>query len=194
MPENSKDQPLLINKNERESSLGPDLAGESMTVQEIRIWMISKIVEVIGLEPSEIGIWEPFTAFGLVSKDVIVLTAELEAWLGRRLSPTVLYNYTSIGALAQHLAGESEPVDQDRQSSGTQQSGAEPIAIIGLGCRFPGASDPESFWQFLREGGDAITEVPPERWDSRTFYDPKVGVPGKMNTCWGGFLKQVDQF
>ena len=194
MPESSKDQPLMINKNERESPLGRDLAGGSMTAQEIRTWMISKIVEVTGLEPSEIGIWEPFTAFGLVSKDAVSLSGELEAWLGRRLSPTLLYNYSSIGAVARHLAEEPEPVDPGRQSSGTQQRGAEPLAIIGLGCRFPGASDPESFWQFLREGGDAITEVPTERWDPQTFYDPKVGVPGKMNTRWGGFLKQVDQF
>jgi thioester reductase-like protein len=70
----------------------------------------------------------------------------------------------------------------------------EPIAIIGIGCRFPGAKDPESFWQLLRNGVDAITEVPKERWDLDTFYDPEPGTPGKMNTRWGGFLEQVDQF
>lgn len=39
----------------------------------------------------------------------------------------------------------------------------EHIAVIGIGCRFPGASDPEAFWNLLRDGVDAITEVPPER-------------------------------
>jgi len=68
------------------------------------------------------------------------------------------------------------------------------IAIIGIGCRFPGAKDPESFWQLLRNGVDAITEVPKQRWDIDKFYDPEPGTPGKMNTRWGGFLEQVDQF
>ena len=70
----------------------------------------------------------------------------------------------------------------------------EPIAIIGIGCRFPGANDPESFWQLLRNSVDAISEVPKERWDIDAFYNPKPGTPGKMSTRWGGFLEQVDQF
>ena len=70
----------------------------------------------------------------------------------------------------------------------------EPIAIIGIGCRLPGAKDPESFWQLLRNGVDAITEVPKDRWDIDAFYDPEPGKPGKMSTRWGGFLERVDQF
>jgi len=70
----------------------------------------------------------------------------------------------------------------------------EPIAIVGIGCRFPKAKNPESFWQLLRNGVDAITEVPPERWDIDAFYDPQPATRGKMNTRWAGFLDQVDQF
>jgi malonyl CoA-acyl carrier protein transacylase len=70
----------------------------------------------------------------------------------------------------------------------------EPIAIIGIGCRFPGANNPEAFWQILRDGVDAITEVPPDRWDINSFYDPEPAKLGKMNTRWGGFLEQVDHF
>lgn len=70
----------------------------------------------------------------------------------------------------------------------------EPIAIIGIGCRFPGAKDPEAFWQLLRDGVDAITEVPANRWDIESFYDPDPAQSDKMNTRWGGFLDQVDQF
>src|SRR5437762_9065692 len=56
----------------------------------------------------------------------------------------------------------------------------EPIAIIGLGCRFPGgASHPQAFWELLCRGVDAITEVPAERWDARRFYDPDPDKPGK---------------
>ncbi|MBV8882509.1 MAG: polyketide synthase, partial [Chroococcidiopsidaceae cyanobacterium CP_BM_RX_35] len=70
----------------------------------------------------------------------------------------------------------------------------EPVAIIGIGCRFPKAQNPDSFWQLLRKGVDAITEVPSDRWDIDAFYEPQPATPGKMNTRWGGFLEQVDQF
>ncbi|MDJ0734083.1 MAG: type I polyketide synthase [Nostocaceae cyanobacterium] len=70
----------------------------------------------------------------------------------------------------------------------------EPIAIVGIGCRFPKAKDPQSFWQLLRNGGDAIAQVPKERWDIDAYYDPNPETPGKMSTRWGGFLEQVDWF
>lgn len=70
----------------------------------------------------------------------------------------------------------------------------EPIAIIGIGCRFPGADSPEAFWHLLRHGVDAISEVPPDRWDIDAYYAPEPATPGKMSTRYGGFLKQVDHF
>ncbi|GAB1545493.1 hypothetical protein NUACC21_81690 [Scytonema sp. NUACC21] len=70
----------------------------------------------------------------------------------------------------------------------------EPIAIVGIGCRFPGTNNPKSFWHLLQNGVDAITEVPSDRWDINAFYDPDPLKPGKMNTRWGGFLEQVSQF
>lgn len=70
----------------------------------------------------------------------------------------------------------------------------ESIAIVGVGCRFPKAEGPEEFWKLLQNGVDAIIEVPPDRWDADTYYDAQPATPGKMNTRWGGFLDQVDQF
>ncbi|MCA9978344.1 MAG: hypothetical protein KC413_21435, partial [Anaerolineales bacterium] len=71
----------------------------------------------------------------------------------------------------------------------------EPLAIVGMGCRFPGgANDLESFWQVLVDGLDVITEVPPERWDIDAYYDPDPDAPGKTYTRWGGFLENVDLF
>ena len=70
----------------------------------------------------------------------------------------------------------------------------EPIAIIGLGGRFPGAPDPESFWQLLRDGVDATSEVPASRWDIDAYYDPNKEVLGKMYTRRGGFLSEIDGF
>jgi myxalamid-type polyketide synthase MxaB len=71
---------------------------------------------------------------------------------------------------------------------------AEPIAIVGLSCRFPGAESADAYWSLLRSGGEGITEVPPERWDIDSYYDPDPDAPGKMSTRFGGFLKNVDQF
>jgi acyl transferase domain-containing protein/SAM-dependent methyltransferase len=76
-----------------------------------------------------------------------------------------------------------------------ERARTEPIAIVGLGCRFPGgAESPEAYWQLLREGTDAITEVPPERWDVEAYYDPEPDSPGKLATRHGGFLSRVDAF
>jgi myxalamid-type polyketide synthase MxaB len=71
---------------------------------------------------------------------------------------------------------------------------SEPVAVIGMGCRFPGAPDPAAFWELLRRGGDAISEVPADRWDIDAYYDPDPGKPGMMYTRWGGFLKEIDGF
>ena len=70
----------------------------------------------------------------------------------------------------------------------------ESIAIIGLGCRFPQAENPEAFWHLMSNGRDAITEIPPDRWDVDEFYDPQPATSGKMNTRSGGFLSQIDGF
>lgn len=70
----------------------------------------------------------------------------------------------------------------------------EPIAIIGMGCRYPGANGLAEFWTLLRNGVDAITEIPPTRWDIDEFYDPDIATPGTMQTRWGGFLDGIDQF
>jgi acyl transferase domain-containing protein len=77
----------------------------------------------------------------------------------------------------------------------SHNSGKQPIAIIGIGCRFPGgANSPQAFWKLLRDGTDAITEVPADRWNLRTFYDSDREKPGKTYTRWGGFVEQIDQF
>jgi amino acid adenylation domain-containing protein len=76
-----------------------------------------------------------------------------------------------------------------------QTGSKEPIAIIGIGCRFPGkADDPEVFWRLLDGGVDAITEVPPDRWNSKRFFDPEAGKPGKTHARWGGFVEGIDAF
>jgi len=71
----------------------------------------------------------------------------------------------------------------------------EPIAIVGMACRFPGLGcDIEGYWQLLKDGVDAIRKVPPTRWEVDAYYDPNPEIPGKMYTREGGFLNEVDGF
>lgn len=70
----------------------------------------------------------------------------------------------------------------------------EPIAVIGIGCRFPGIHDLTTFWEVLEKGMNTITEVPKERWDIEKWYDENPEAPGKMNSRWGGFLDNIEKF
>ncbi|TVP47769.1 MAG: acyltransferase domain-containing protein [Gemmatimonadales bacterium] len=89
---------------------------------------------------------------------------------------------SSIRALRSRL----QAVDSDRR---------EPVAIIGLGCRFPGgANSPAAFWKMLREGADLITEVPAARWDAEALFSPDFQDRGRMNTKRGGFVEAPDLF
>lgn len=72
--------------------------------------------------------------------------------------------------------------------------GHEPIAVVGLGCRFPGAPDPAAYWRLLDEGREAIREVPADRWDVDQWYDANPDAPGRIATRSGGFLDRVDGF
>ncbi|WP_316173209.1 beta-ketoacyl synthase N-terminal-like domain-containing protein, partial [Bradyrhizobium sp. SZCCHNRI2049] len=71
---------------------------------------------------------------------------------------------------------------------------AEPIAIIGMSGRFPGAADMAAFWRNLVEGRDCISEVPPERWDWRQYHGDPNQEPNKANVKWGGFIDGVEEF
>ena len=70
----------------------------------------------------------------------------------------------------------------------------EPVAIVGIGCRFPKASGPDAFWRVIRNGVDAIAEIPRDRFDVDALYEQTPGTPGKISTRWGGFLDGVDLF
>ncbi len=76
-----------------------------------------------------------------------------------------------------------------------EQAKREPLAVIGLGCRYPGGvNSPQSYWQLLRDGVHAVTEIPPDRFDINAYYDPDHTTPGKVTTRWGGYMSDVDKF
>ncbi len=86
-------------------------------------------------------------------------------------------------------------LDLRDQLNAVERRRNEPIAVVGMACRFPGgANDPEAFWRLMRDGVDAMEDVPLERWDSKLFFDEDPEAAGKMYTRVGGFLRNIDQF
>jgi acyl transferase domain-containing protein/acyl-CoA synthetase (AMP-forming)/AMP-acid ligase II/acyl carrier protein len=158
---------------------------------QVQSWLVGLIAERAGLEARAIDSRRSLTSYGLGSLEAVEITAELEKRLGRQLSPTLAYEYPNVNALVEYLTSERRDSDLSVELKSTDH---EPIAIIGMGCRFPGAKSPAAFWELLRNGVDAITKVPADRWNVGTLYDPTLASSGTMNTCWGGFLEKVDEF
>jgi myxalamid-type polyketide synthase MxaE and MxaD len=84
--------------------------------------------------------------------------------------------------------------DLRAQLDAVQARETEPIAIVGMSCRYPGCADLASFWRLLLEGRDAVTEVPADRWSLDAFYDPDPSRPGKMTSRWAGVIDRLDEF
>lgn len=162
--------------------------------EEIQAWLIQKIAGILEVDPVSIDPRQPFTSYGLGSVQAVSLTGDLETFVGRRLSPTLAWDYPTVELLAKFLAdGSPQPQPTTLPPAPAPAARTEPIAIIGLSCRFPKAPNPGAFWELLKGGVDAISEVPPDRWDVNAFHSPDPD-PGKMTTRFGGFLEDVDLF
>ncbi len=160
--------------------------------QAIEAWLVTKIANLLKVAPRQIDTSEPFARFGLDSVAAINLSGELAAWLDKDLSATLVYDYPTIEALARHLAGDKPT---PKVISGTHNRLTnEPIAVIGMSCRFPGAPDCESFWQLLHDGVDAIGKVPSDRWNMDGYDNQAFNAPEILPARYGGFLQGVDRF
>ena len=165
---------------------------ESYSAEAIEKWLVEKLSNLLGVDSREIDVREPFASYGMGSTEAVSLSGELADWLGRKVPADLAYEYSTIETLARHLSGTT-----DESPSGLddhREVDSAPIAIIGIGCRFPGSSGPQAFWQSIRDGIDAISEVPADRFNISEVYDPDPTIAGKINTRWGGFVEQVDQF
>ena len=166
----------------------------SPTVEALKTRLLEQLAECLGLEARSIDPHERFSRYGLTSLLAARLLAGLATSLGRPLAPTLVWDHPTVDALARHLAGEpSAPTSRPRRAEAPRPQD-EPIAVVGLACRFPKASGVRAYWRLLCDGVDAITEVPQERWDLESLYDEDPAAPGKVRTRWGGFLEQVDRF
>ena len=182
------------------------------TRAEIARALTEAVAARLKVPAEEVDPRQPIAAYGLQSVDMVGLVGELERLTGVELPATLVWEFPTVDALADFLGGAA-PAAPARAAGGaaerTSRTGAaaDPagngggaehgleIAIVGIGCRFPGGVDgPESFWQLLCEGRDAITEVPGDRWVLEDHLDADPSAPGKTNTRWGGFVDRIDRF
>lgn len=164
------------------------------SADDIQEWLIEQIARKLRIDPEKLDPREPLARYGLDSLSAVQTAGELESWLGRPVSPVLIYDHPTIESLACYLARDVETVQSSNVAQTESRNPSSDIAVIGIGCRFPGANGPMAFWNLLRDGVDAISEVPADRWDVDDYFDPDINKPGTMNTRWGGFLKEVDRF
>ncbi|MEK6223166.1 MAG: AMP-binding protein, partial [Chloroflexota bacterium] len=186
---------ITIPDNENETSAESVKRHEkSSRMLEIEAWLVNHIAGELKIGKHKINVVVPFLDYGLDSVQAVSLAGELEIWLDRTIPPTLAWDYPNIEILAQYLVGEELPQpNQINTQAVVKEIKNEPIAIIGVGCRFPGADNPDEFWDLLKDGVDAISEVPDDRWHSDAYYEEEH-AKGKMVTKWGGFLKNVKDF
>ncbi len=166
--------------------------GRDRRAIEIQAWLVGAIAERLGTDAAEVDVGQPFSYCGLDSLDAVALSGDLGRWLGRAVEATLAWDYPTIASAAHYLACEPDDVANSPQRSSYN---GEPIAVIGMGCRFPGGvGSVEAFWEFLQAGKCGVAEVPADRWDVDEFYDPDPGSPGKIATRYGAFIDDVDQF
>ncbi len=125
-------------------------AGEKMcTVEESQDWLISKLSDLLGLDSSEIDVNEAFASFGIDSAQAVGICGDLEIWLGRRLPPTLLYDYPTIQLLSEHLTHPTGSEGSGNEGNESYQTPKEPIAIIGIGCSIPGGRQPYRVLEYV---------------------------------------------
>lgn len=179
------------------------LAAES--VADVQAWLrnyvATEVATVLRLgSPDEVPATRNFFQMGMDSLTSIELRNRLRDGIGQPLPATIAFDCPTVPAMADYLAGLLPDQGQTIRASArpaaiVDAALSEPIAVIGMGCRFPGGADtPQKFLDLLRDGRDAIGEVPRDRWDADAWFDANPDTPGKINCRHGGFVDGCEQF
>ena len=154
--------------------------------------ILQEVRKVLGLSSVQsLNEQQGFFEMGMDSLMALELKNRLQTLLGKSLSNTLAFDYPTLDQLVPYLAQQLNLSQLPQKVTPIAQyiNPAEPIAIIGIGCRLPGgANDPETFWQLLEQGFDSSIEVPKNRWDIDEYYDSNPDAPGKMISRKSSFL------
>jgi acyl transferase domain-containing protein/D-arabinose 1-dehydrogenase-like Zn-dependent alcohol dehydrogenase/acyl carrier protein len=180
-----------------ELKAAPARQRKSLVLEYLR----NSVAEVTRIDPLEIRDDKGFYDLGMDSLMAVELHGRLERAVGRQLPVTLAMDHPRLTDAAEYLLadvlGLSAQVVADtgaKPNPVTMVEMDEPIAIVGMACRFPGARDPEEFWDALSAGADMIREIPGDRFDINEYYDPDPEAAGKMYTRCGGFLDDIAGF
>jgi polyketide synthase 13 len=167
--------------------------GGELSVAELREWLRRWVADATGQSVDAITVDRPMEEFGLASRDALALGGDIEDLTGVVLTPTVVYQHPTIASLAEVIVNgepEPEPEDSSEYTAAFAPSEAHDVAVVGLSTRLPGAgTTPESTWEFIIGGGDAIRELPEGRW-SEFLADPSVAKSIEQANTLGGYLDQ----
>ncbi|MGF0314447.1 polyketide synthase Pks13 [Nocardia fluminea] len=167
--------------------------GGELSVAELREWLRRWVADATGQSVDAITVDRPMEEFGLASRDALALGGDIEDLTGVVLTPTVVYQHPTIASLAEVIVhGEPEPPAEDSSeyTAAFAPSEAHDVAVVGLSTRLPGAgTTPESTWEFIIGGGDAIRELPEGRW-SEFLTDSSVAKSIEQANTLGGYLDQ----
>ncbi|MGY4866794.1 SDR family NAD(P)-dependent oxidoreductase [Mycolicibacterium elephantis] len=158
------------------------------------------VAEVTRMDVAEIREDAGFFDLGMDSLMAVELRRRIEHGVGEEIPVTLVMDHPRLSDAADYLLGDVLGLAVQAADTGPRPMSAqptrteEPIAVIAVSCRFPGAPDPEAFWELLSRGIDAIQEIPEDRFDVDEFYDPDPDAPGKTYTRFGGFLDEIDEF
>lgn len=173
-------------------------AATQMTAAQLKEWLRNWVAHASGLSASEIEDTKPLQSFGLSSRDVVLMSGELENLLGTHLDATIAYEYPTIDALATRLI--EGPRTNDAPAAGARFtpaaggiSGGHDIAVIGMATRFPGANSPAELWEMVVSGTDATSDLPIGRW-SEYSADEVMTKKITENNTRGGYIADLANF
>jgi acyl transferase domain-containing protein/D-arabinose 1-dehydrogenase-like Zn-dependent alcohol dehydrogenase/acyl carrier protein len=156
------------------------------------------VAEVTRVDPAEIREDAGFFDLGMDSLMAVELRRRIQQGVGKEIPATLAMDYPRLSDVVDYLLsdvlGLSESAKASPQSNATVTRTDEPIAIVSVACNFPGAPNPEAFWELLSSGVNAISEVPEDRFDIDEFYDPDPDAPGKIYSRYGGYIEGIDGF
>lgn len=151
-------------------------------VHDVTEFLISRVVDLMDVSRDAVDRWAPMHRYGLDSLKLSRIAASLSEFLGRKVPVTWMWQYPTIDELARVLV-DGPPAAETAPGRDRRGGSHEPVAIVGIGCRFPGGPDPSAFWRLLTEGRDAVGPVPAAR---RELLGDAVR--------WGGFIDGIDRF